>query len=272
MKLNVADETVRLLIDTGSSDLVLFGSQIPAALTRFPWRGDKTVHYASGAAWLRFVELRRVSLGDQSWDKLPAWALDRPLEGYPAGLMVFLECWPSASTACVSISQSTNSRGAGRPVVPSLSTFARLAASFTRQAGAIIRPRTHRARLAADVPDCRNLRRRAVAEPRHWPGGRQSPRAEGDDGARVSGRTGRSDGLEGPADRVRMAGHSRQRRCAHPRDLRAPPPVRRRCAAATRHRDDSEGRLSSDRDGGSWTAAGGDAHASRHLPSCVARS
>ena len=81
--MTIAGEQVRLLVDTGSSDLVLFKSRMPAALSAAPWRGDKTVQYASGAARLQRLELRQVGLGAHMMDTLPAWALDRAPHGYP---------------------------------------------------------------------------------------------------------------------------------------------------------------------------------------------
>ena len=82
-RMTVGGQQVRLLVDTGSSDLVLFEARMPPALANPPWKGDKTVYYASGAARLLRLELRQARLGTHTWDKLPAWALDRALDGYP---------------------------------------------------------------------------------------------------------------------------------------------------------------------------------------------
>ena len=84
--MTIGGQQVRLLVDTGSSDLVLFKSRMPAALSHAPWRGDKTVQYASGAARLQRLDLRQVRLGTRVWDKLTAWALDRVLDGYPPSI------------------------------------------------------------------------------------------------------------------------------------------------------------------------------------------
>ena len=86
VRMTIAGEQVRLLVDTGSSDLVLFKSRMPAALSSAPWRGEKTVQYVSGAARLQRLDLRQVRLGTRVWDKLTAWALDRVLDGYPPGI------------------------------------------------------------------------------------------------------------------------------------------------------------------------------------------
>jgi Aspartyl protease len=97
VQMTIGGQQVRLLVDTGSSDLVLFKSRMPAALSRAPWRGDKTVQYASGAARLQRLDLRQVRLGARVWDKLTAWALDRALDGYSPSIdgvlgVLALEC------------------------------------------------------------------------------------------------------------------------------------------------------------------------------------
>jgi predicted aspartyl protease len=86
VQMTIAGQQVRLLVDTGSSDLVLFKSRLPAALLDTPWRGDKTVQYASGVARLERLNLRQVRLGARVWDKLTAWALDRVPDGYPPNI------------------------------------------------------------------------------------------------------------------------------------------------------------------------------------------
>jgi predicted aspartyl protease len=83
VRMAIAGRPVRLLVDTGSPDLVLFKARMPAALSNAPWRGDKTVQYASGPARLTRLDLRNPGLGTYTWDKLSAWVLDRPLDGYP---------------------------------------------------------------------------------------------------------------------------------------------------------------------------------------------
>jgi hypothetical protein len=86
VRIAIAGKQVRLLVDTGSSDLVLFETRMPAVLSREPRRGDKTVQYASGRARLQRLELRQVRLGAAVWEKLPAWVLDRVPNGYPPGV------------------------------------------------------------------------------------------------------------------------------------------------------------------------------------------
>jgi hypothetical protein len=84
VQMNIAGQQVRLLVDTGSRDLVLFKTRVPAALADAPWRGDKIVQYASGAARLQRLELRDARLGAYTWNNLSA--LDRAPDGYPPGI------------------------------------------------------------------------------------------------------------------------------------------------------------------------------------------
>jgi Aspartyl protease len=86
VRMAVAGQQMRLLVDTGSPDLVLFKTRMPAALSNPPWKGDKTVQYAAGAARLLKLELRQAALGPDSWDKLTAWSLDRGTGEYPPGI------------------------------------------------------------------------------------------------------------------------------------------------------------------------------------------
>ena len=97
VRMTIAGQQVRLLVDTGSSDLVLFKAKMPDALAGAPWLGDKTVQYASGVARVQRLNLRQVRLGARVWDKLPAWALDRVPDGYPPTIdgvlgVLALEC------------------------------------------------------------------------------------------------------------------------------------------------------------------------------------
>ena len=161
VQMTIGGQQVRLLVDTGSSDLVLFKSRMPAALSPIPWRGDKTVQYASGAARLQRLDLRQVRLGAHVWDRLPAWALDRLLDGYPPSVdgvlgVLALGCqrvqfdfeksefgWSRASSPRAASSpkpktSSSSARGVerlGAPIRPSTSTSDRLARRAVRASG-----------------------------------------------------------------------------------------------------------------------------------------
>lgn len=84
--LYAAGRPMHLLVDTGSRDLVLLKSRMPASLLPLPWKGDKVIRHASGLAHLLRYEFRQASLGDQQWDKLDAFVLDASTSGYPPGI------------------------------------------------------------------------------------------------------------------------------------------------------------------------------------------
>jgi Aspartyl protease len=86
VSVTAAGQPMRLLVDTGSRDLVLFKSRMPAAVLPLPWKGDKVVRHVSGSARLLRYDLRDVSLGDAHWDTLPGFVLDASMAGYPPGI------------------------------------------------------------------------------------------------------------------------------------------------------------------------------------------
>jgi predicted aspartyl protease len=86
VRLFVSGRPMQLLVDTGSRDLVLFKSRMPAALLPLPWKGDKTILHASGVAHLLRYDLRQVTLGDQHWENLSGFVLDASTASYPPGI------------------------------------------------------------------------------------------------------------------------------------------------------------------------------------------
>jgi hypothetical protein len=86
VRMTIGRQSVRLLLDTGSRDLVLFKTRLPASLSNAPWSGDKTIQYASGTAYLRRVDLHDARLGTDRWPALTAWTLDRVPLGYPPAI------------------------------------------------------------------------------------------------------------------------------------------------------------------------------------------
>jgi Aspartyl protease len=86
VRLFVAGQPVQLLVDTGSRDLVLFKSRMPASLLPVPWKGDKVIQLPAGLVRLLRYDLRQVTLGDQRWESLPGFVLDASTSSYPAGI------------------------------------------------------------------------------------------------------------------------------------------------------------------------------------------
>ena len=106
VRMTIAGQPVQGPVDSGSSDsFVLFKTRMPAGVADTPWRGDKTVQYASGPARLRRLDLRRVGLGENVWARLPAWALDWvPRMDIRRTLTVCSVCCRSAASGCNSTS------------------------------------------------------------------------------------------------------------------------------------------------------------------------
>jgi len=83
VRLSVGGHPVQLLVDTGSRDIVVFKSRMPAQLLPMPWKGEKLIQHASGVAHLLRYEFPDVRLGAQHWDRLTGSVLDAPTAGYP---------------------------------------------------------------------------------------------------------------------------------------------------------------------------------------------
>jgi hypothetical protein len=83
VRLRVAGHPMQLLVDTGSRDLVLFKSRMPAQLLPIPWKGEKLIQHASGVGHLLRYEFPHMTVGDQHWDSLPGFVLDAKTTGYP---------------------------------------------------------------------------------------------------------------------------------------------------------------------------------------------
>ncbi len=84
--LSIAGHPMQLLVDTGSRDIVLFKARMPVTLLPLPWKGEKIVQHASGAAHLLRYELRQATIGDDQWDTLNGFVLDASTAGYPEGI------------------------------------------------------------------------------------------------------------------------------------------------------------------------------------------
>jgi predicted aspartyl protease len=83
VRLAIAGHPAQLLVDTGSRDLVLFKSRMPADLLPIPWKGEKLIQHASGVARLARYEFPHVTLGHQHRDSLPGFVLDTETAAYP---------------------------------------------------------------------------------------------------------------------------------------------------------------------------------------------
>lgn len=74
--LKVGNQRLRLLLDTGSGDIILYQSRV-AASTRMKPSGEKSrIVFLGGKATLKQVRLQDVSMGNTSWKELPGYLLD----------------------------------------------------------------------------------------------------------------------------------------------------------------------------------------------------
>jgi predicted aspartyl protease len=86
VELVVAGQSMQLLVDTGSRELVLFKSHMSPALMPVPWRGEVVIRHAAGLTSMQRYELHQVTLGDQHWDTLSGFVLDASTKEYPPGI------------------------------------------------------------------------------------------------------------------------------------------------------------------------------------------
>jgi hypothetical protein len=84
IQLEVQDRPVRLLVDTGSRDLILFQSRLQDRLPKMLTRGEKTIYHSSGESHLKKVLLPSSSLGQTKWKLLTAYLLDTATDAYPS--------------------------------------------------------------------------------------------------------------------------------------------------------------------------------------------
>ena len=86
VRMAVADEEMRLSSIPAVPTSCCSRRGCPPRSRRRRGKATKQCGTASGAARLLRLDLRKVGLGTHTWDRLPAWALDRSLNGYPASI------------------------------------------------------------------------------------------------------------------------------------------------------------------------------------------
>jgi predicted aspartyl protease len=81
--LAVQGQPIRLLVDTGAKDLVLFESRVHGKLSGVRRRGGKTSSNMGGEASLQQVQLPAARLGNTDLETLTAFLLDAPAQNVP---------------------------------------------------------------------------------------------------------------------------------------------------------------------------------------------
>lgn len=84
IQMEVQDRPIRLLVDTGSRDLILFESRLQDRLPKMITRGEKIIYHSSGESHLKKVLLPSSSLGQTKWKLLTAYLLDTATDAYPS--------------------------------------------------------------------------------------------------------------------------------------------------------------------------------------------
>ena len=86
VRMTIEGQQVRLLVDTGSRDLVLFKTRMPAALSGAPWRGDKTVTYALRRSAAPAARAAKGRPWGRPVGHTAGLGIDRAPDGYPTGI------------------------------------------------------------------------------------------------------------------------------------------------------------------------------------------
>ena len=86
VKIAISGQPVRLLVDTGSARLVLFGRRVHDRLPPLPVHGELLLYHLSGTASLNRVFLSHVDIGGSAISRIEGFMSDAPLDGYPSGI------------------------------------------------------------------------------------------------------------------------------------------------------------------------------------------
>jgi predicted aspartyl protease len=82
VKLQVQDQTVRLLVDSGAGDLILFRERLDGLPLRRVPQGKKTNYHLGSAEELNMVQLSQVQLGSEELGTVRAYLQNGRIEGY----------------------------------------------------------------------------------------------------------------------------------------------------------------------------------------------
>jgi Aspartyl protease len=83
VRLAIDGQSVSLIVDTGSRDLILFRRRVEDRLPKLPVVGSKSLYLSSGELRLDKVQLPNVAAGARLWTRLTAFVSNAPTDGYP---------------------------------------------------------------------------------------------------------------------------------------------------------------------------------------------
>ena len=81
---DIQGKPIRLMLDTGAGETILFKPHRRRGIALSRLRGTKTIRTAQGTARLSRIRLFDVTLGSASWQRFPAFLMDRPDPRYGA--------------------------------------------------------------------------------------------------------------------------------------------------------------------------------------------
>jgi hypothetical protein len=76
MRISVGGEMLRVVLDSGAADLILYERRVGHRLAIGASRGSKRVRHAGGKTRLRKVRLSKVSMGTTEWPEMEAFLME----------------------------------------------------------------------------------------------------------------------------------------------------------------------------------------------------
>ena len=80
VEVRIGDQNLRLLVDTGAKDLILYQRRLHGPIPGKKMPVTKTLYHLGAIEDLRMVRLAGVQLGASHWEKLDGFLLDAPID------------------------------------------------------------------------------------------------------------------------------------------------------------------------------------------------
>ncbi len=86
VQIELNGRSIRLIVDSGSSRLVLFERRVRDRLRPLPLHGELLIYHGSGTSRLNRVFLSALAVGGQNREHVEAFMSDASMDGYPVGI------------------------------------------------------------------------------------------------------------------------------------------------------------------------------------------
>jgi len=80
VELQIEGRNLRLLLDTGSKDLILYDKRLGDFRPSRPLLGLKTLYHLAGSETLKMFQLSGVRLGQNQWDRVSGYLMEAPID------------------------------------------------------------------------------------------------------------------------------------------------------------------------------------------------